>query len=661
MCGIAGIFTPGGAGAPEAERSATIRAMLGEIAHRGPDEAGYLLTPDLAMGTVRLKIIDLERGQQPMGDPTERWWICYNGEIYNFKELRAELEERGHRFSTQCDTEVALLAWIEWGADAADRFDGGYAIAIHDRKDRALHLIRDRYGKRPLYLRRRGNRVSFSSEIKGFLAEDGSSLDWSPAGLSAILSKWAPSGRETPFDGIEQLSVGTILSLDAEGRASERRFGGFRAPERSDVARPEDVGEVRMALREATRLRLCSDADLGVLLSGGLDSAIVAHLVRSLHAGGLQTFSVAFDDQQFDESAEQCAMAERLGTAHTALTISEADIADAFPAALWHAEVPQFRTAFVPFYLLSRTIKSQGVSVVLSGEGADEIFLGYDIFRETRLRAAWPELGPEARRAELGRLYPYLPFFSEENLGLLETRFARTIGDPADPLFSHALRLEHGSFARKLLAGAEDAGLAALAGELAGRTPVERAQWLEFTTLLSGYLLSSQGDRMLFAHGVEPRNPFLSRHVVELAGRLPEESLLTADGREKAILKEAFGADLTPEILQKPKQPYLAPDARSFRSETGLHDWVEDALAPRRLADIASLDAGFAGKLAAKVRSKPVERISPRESQAFLLLLSIALLDRQFTGAAPDRRAPTPLGLFTRSLHLDLLEGQAAP
>ncbi|MEM8730226.1 MAG: asparagine synthase (glutamine-hydrolyzing) [Pseudomonadota bacterium] len=653
MCGIAGIFEPDGARAPPQARVEIIRGMLAQIAHRGPDETGTLVAPDLAMGMVRLKILDLSHGQQPMQDDSGRWWICYNGEIYNFIELRAELEAKGHRFTTRGDTEVALRAWIEWGPEAVARFDGGYAFALYDRHARSLHLVRDRYGKRPLYLREHASRVSFASEIKAFLAEDGPELDWCADGLQAILSKWAPSGRETPFAAITQLPPGTILSIDAQGRRREEMYGGFQAPKRAETPNPGDVAAVRDSLQEATRLRLRSDVEVGVLLSGGLDSAIVAHLVRSTHDAGLQTFSVAFEDAQFDESAEQQAMVDRLGTAHTALTVSEADIADAFPAALWHAEVPQFRTAFVPFYLLARQIKSRGVSVVLSGEGSDEVFLGYDIFRETRLRAAWPTLDDAARREGLRGLYPYLPFFSEANLSALETRFARSVGSADDPLFSHAMRFEHGAFARKILAGSKDNPLQNLANDVQGETPLARAQWLEFATLLGGYLLSSQGDRMLFAHGVEPRTPFLSRHVVELAGRLAEQSLLNPAGQEKAILKAAFANALPDAILSKVKQPYLAPDARSFRTETGLRDWVEDALSPETLTRIAPLDARFCDKLVAKLRRTPSDRISPRDSQAFLFLLSISMLNDQFVGNAPARRAPMPLGPTVRDVHLE--------
>jgi asparagine synthase (glutamine-hydrolysing) len=649
MCGIAGLYHP--SGAPAERRAEIARRMLSRISHRGPDEAGWLVAPHATLGAVRLKIIDLTQGQQPMGEETGRWWIAYNGEIFNYPELRAELEAEGVRFSSDSDTEVALRAFVHWGLAAAERFDGGFAIAIHDLASGDLHLIRDRFGKRPLFLRRMAGAIGFASEIKALAAIPGPGLEWDAAGLAAVLGKWAPTGTECPYAGVEQLPPGGILTLRADGSESLRRYGGFALPQRpSNGPSQSDAAEAaRAALREAVRIRLRSDAEVGVLLSGGLDSSIVAHLVRQERSGPFQTFSVAFEDAGFDESPAQAAMVERLGATHTTLRIAEDDIADTFADALWHAEIPQFRTAFTPFFLLSRMIASKGVKVVLSGEGADEVFLGYDIFRETRLRAAWADLSPEARREGLSRLYPYLPLFSKDNLAALEARFARTVDAPDAPLFSHALRFEHGAFAQRLLArpanatAGLEAALLAEGGAAAGA--MSRAQWLEFRTLLEGYLLSSQGDRMMFAHGVEPRNPFLSRHVVALAASLPEELLLSRDGREKAILKQAFAKDLPRAILERPKQPYLAPDARAFLAPGGgLRPFAADALAPEALARIDALDADHATRLVAKVARSAPDRISPRESQAFLFLLSIALLTDQMTGGAPAARGDAPLG-----------------
>ncbi|MEM9853130.1 MAG: asparagine synthase (glutamine-hydrolyzing) [Pseudomonadota bacterium] len=659
MCGIAGIFDfRSGGKKDETARIAEIERMLGRIAHRGPDEAGWLLAPGLSMGTVRLQVMDLTQGQQPMSDESGRWWIAYNGEVYNFIELRAELQASGYAFKTQCDTEVALKAWIAWGVDAFDRFDGGFAIALFDRLSGALTLARDRYGKRPLYLRHLPGRIGFGSEIKALQAMEGPGLEWDLRGLGGLMAKWCPEGHETPYAGVTQLEAGHALMIDRDGREARHVFGGFTLPQRPGALSPVNaLSETRAALRDATRLRLRSDAELGVMLSGGLDSAIVAHLVREQWEGALHTFSVNFTDRQFDEAEAQQEMVSALGSRHSAVEIDKRDIAANFAQALWHAEIPQFRTAFVPFYLMSRHIAARGVKVVLSGEGADEIFLGYDIFRETRLRAQWHALSQEARRAALTRLYPYLPLFSAENTAALEARFAKSVRAPDAPLFSHDIRFQHGRFAQRLLREQTDgtAGLArAVAAQDGAQTPLARAQWIEFQTLLQGYLLSSQGDRMMFAHGIEPRMPFLSRKVVEFAGSLPEEMLLDAGGTEKAILKRAFAGKLPAQILSRPKQPYLAPDAASFfSSKGGLLPWVADALAPSALKRIAPLDPRHAERLVAKISASAPEKVSPRESQAFMLLLSLSLLNETMIGAAG--RAPANRALGRRTVERSLV------
>jgi asparagine synthase (glutamine-hydrolysing) len=288
-------------------------------------------------------------------------------------------------------------------------------------------------------------------------------------------------------------------------------------------------------------------------------------------------------------------------------------------------------------FLLARFIREQGIKVVLSGEGADEAFLGYDIFKETLLREAWSSLSQEQRRARIRRLYPYLPHFSEANISAVEAVFARSCASHTGPLFSHAMRLDNAGLALRLLRAGED-GLGGLRSaiqevlEFESLSTLKKAQWIEFHTLLQGYLLSSQGDRMMFAHGVEPRNPFLSPAVVAYAASLPQEFLLSPAGDEKFVLKQAFRASLPREILEKPKQPYRAPDAQSFfaAGQGRFADWVEYLLDERRLRALHPVDPAAAMRLIAKIRRTPRGGVSPREDQAFVLLLSLSVLDRQF-------------------------------
>jgi asparagine synthase (glutamine-hydrolysing) len=629
MCGIAGLLD---AHAPPEARADEVERMLARIAHRGPDEAGVFADPQVALGCVRLKVVDLHGGQQPMLDDSGRWCMAYNGEIYNFPELRSELEAAGHRFRSRSDTEVLLQAWIAWGPAALPRLDGGFAFALFDRRERELFLVRDRFGKRPLYYTRQGGRLRFASEMKAFFGDPEFRFEWDAGVLASLFAQWACIEGETPYAGVHQVPPGGLLHV-RDGQLHARRWSVWPRPTRDATLEPPAAAEQAAALlRESVRRRLRSDVEVGVLLSGGLDSAIVATLVREQQPGRLRAYSVGFEQPEFDEGADQRLLVQSLGIEQHGLTIGPGSIAEHFGDALWHAEVPQFRTAFVPMFLLSRHIRADGIVVVLSGEGADEVFLGYDLFRETRLREAWPRLDEAERRQGLAGLYPYLPLFAAGNIAALAAVFARSASGFDAPLFPLALRLENGQFAQRLL---RTGGAPTLEASL---PPVDRAQWLEVTSLLQGYLLSSQGDRMAFAHGVEPRNPFLAPAVAEFAATLPEQFHLDAAGREKALLKQAFGPVLPPRIVAKPKQPYRAPDAASFlQPDGGLLPWVRAMLDPARLAGIGPLDDAHAARLAARMgNGRPP---SPREEQAFVLLLSLVLLDAMFVRGDARARA----------------------
>ena len=397
MCGIAGLFTPEGSALPAAVRADRVEGMLARIAHRGPDEAGVYADPLLALGAVGLKVMDLQGGQQPMLDASGRWCLAYNGEVYNAPELRAELQALGHRFRGHGDTEVVLQAWIAWGAAALPRLEGGFAFALWDRREHTLVLARDRFGKRPLFHAWHEGALLFASEMKAFFAQPGFEFPWDDAVLASMFAQWACIEDETPYAGVRQLRPGSWATVH-DGRLTEQRWATWPAAQRTSVMGLDEAAEqTRELLTSAVHRRLRSDVEVGVMLSGGLDSSIITSLVRERQPGRLRSYSVGFEQAAYDESADQRLVADSLGVDHRPLMVSTDDIAAHFDAALWHAEVPQFRTAFVPMYLLARAIRADGVPVVLSGEGADEVFLGYDLFRETRLRAQWPGLSDAER------------------------------------------------------------------------------------------------------------------------------------------------------------------------------------------------------------------------------------------------------------------------
>lgn len=641
MCGIAGFFHPG---LSSESFPVTLLAMLGAIAHRGPDGTGYVVDDRCGIGTTRLSIIDIESGTQPLSDPSGRYWLSYNGEIYNYPELRKELEAQGCRFRTHSDTEVLLQAWICWGSACLPRLNGGFAFALYDREKDELVLARDRHGKRPLFYAPHGDGLLFASEMKAFLPFPGFRFEHDPQQLASIVAVWTPLPHQTGFRGITSLPMGQWLRATSSGveqtRYDSLNFDAVVAVDSEAHA----LDLIRERLRDSVALRLRSDVEVGVYLSGGIDSSVIALLAGEASRHTLSTFSVEFEDHQYDESAQQNQMASLLGSRHHALSISHRDIVDHFPAAAWHAELPAFRSAFVPMYLLSKLTQEAGIKVVLSGEGADEAFLGYDIFKETMLRQQWQTLNAQERGLRLARLYPHLSHYGSQDSAAITGLYQQFAQEQMPGLFSHELRFQNGRFSARLLRGvgdpfsdinalvAAEPGYAALAG-------VQKAQWLEFRTLLAGYLLSTQGERMSLAHGVENRCPFLDPSVIALAASV---NLRFDDGfDEKRLLRNAFRGQLPMAIVDQRKFPYRAPDSAAFADCRP--DYLELLLSEAELAKIPFLDSRFARSLTTKIMGKAANEISTKENQAFIFLLSIVLQHRYFVQRASVSSLPVPV------------------
>lgn len=650
MCGIVGFLAP--ERNPETYPDVVL-SMLGAIAHRGPDGLGYFVDDRCAIGSARLSIIDAALGTQPMSAFNDRYWLCYNGEVYNYRELRAELELRGRRFRTDSDTEVVLQAWIEWGEASFARFNGGFALAIYDRVAATLVLARDQFGKRPLFYCEYEGAFLFASEMKAFLHYPGFAFEQDPHQLSAILAQWTPLPGQTGFTGIFNLPTGEWLKVTSGGitrhRYASLTFDGGPSVGSEEAA----LALIRERLRDSVALRLRSDVDVGVYLSGGLDSAIVAHLAKDMAQRRLSTFSITFEDRQFDESREQIELAARLESQHTALRIVPEDITRHFPDAIFHAEVPAFRSAFVPMFLLSKRTREAGIKVVLSGEGADEAFLGYDLFKETLLRTDWRKLGDDERRHQLARLYPHLDHYGPQDIAAITGLYQQFSEERMPGLFSHELRFQNGRFAARLIRSSADPfgpimQMVRQNSEYAALTPVQKAQWLEYQTLLPGYLLSTQGDRMSLAHGVENRCPYLDRSVFDLAAAV---NLRFDDGfEEKRLLRRAFQQNLPASVVDKRKFPYRAPDAPAFAASPP--DYLDLVLSDVELAKLPFLDRKFAHALTTKVLSRNPAQVSTKESQTFIFLLSIVLLRRAFVcrdGASKFATAPLVRTIDKRS------------
>ncbi|HXE82783.1 MAG TPA: asparagine synthase (glutamine-hydrolyzing) [Gemmatimonadales bacterium] len=639
MCGLAGVArrVPHGTDVP----LEMLGRMSAALRHRGPDGSGHYSDAQVGLAHVRLSIIDVAGGAQPLGNEDDSVQIVYNGEVYNYLELAAELSAAGHRFRTRCDTEVLVHAYEQWGIGMLSRLNGQFAFAIYDRRSRTVFLARDRFGVRPLFVSVSNGTLFFASEVKALFASGEVDAALDPIGLDQVFTFWAARPPRTVFQNVQSLEPGTY-AIWRDGELRHGRFYDLDYPEARDEA-PSDLDTLDTLLGSSVALRLRSDVPVGGYLSGGLDSSITCALAARQSPFALRTFSVTFDDPQLDESAFQRVVADQLHSKHHIRAIGSADIAAVFPDVVRHAETPLVRTAPAPMYLLARLAREHDIKVVLTGEGSDELFLGYDLFKETALRLFCLRQPQSRIRPRLfDRLYPYLD--AQARRGDFWRRAFLDAGPPDDPLFSHLPRFQltsrikefYSADMKATLAGTDamDELRASLPPAFAAWSPLNRAAYLEMVTLLSPYLLSSQGDRMSLAHGVEARYPFLDPRVYEYAARLPTTSKLRGGGlREKAILRRWTEARniVPPAVQQRPKQPYRAPDIPAFFAPAS-PDYVADVLEGSNIARTGLFEPAAVQGLVRRCRSGAATGF--RESQALVAILSTELWHRQFISEA---------------------------
>ena len=654
MCGICGVLSLAG---PLDLPEAAPGRMIGVLRHRGPDAFGAWRDDTLFLGHSRLSIIDLAEGHQPMADAGGRCHLTYNGEVFNYLELRRELEARGRPFRTHSDTEVILNAWLEWGPACLERFNGQFAFALWDRQERTLFLARDRFGICPLFVAEHEGRLLFASEVKALKAFPGAPFAPDPAALAEIITFWANVPPATAFTGVAQLPAGHCAIVRPGRPAPAPREGmpacldvrRYWAPSFLPAAedhrfvpaaeRARLEAGVRERLETAVELRLRADVPVGSYLSGGLDSSAVAALAQRQVGGRLRTYGLGFDREGFDERQWQEAMVAHLGVDHLGVVITGDEIARRLCDVPWHAEAPIPRAGPTPLLALSGHVHEADCRVVLTGEGADEVFVGYDIHREAKVRAFWARQPASRLRPRLlARLHA---FQQQPPLDFLRSFYGRDLEATGDPLWSHRPRWRNAGGADFLAEGARQAFargdaerrlLASLPPEFAGWGPVARCQYLEMTLFLSGYLLSSQGDRMLMANSVEGRFPYLDHVLVEYAAGIPVSAKLP-NLDEKAALKRAVGDLLPAGILARRKHPYRAPGSDCFRGGDG-PERVERHL----LADGPGWDLWQREKVAALVRKwRGGTGLSQRDDSSFISVLSGRILQDDFGPGFEDR------------------------
>jgi asparagine synthase (glutamine-hydrolysing) len=588
MCGIAGFVQLEARGAGF-DPVARLRAMIGTLRHRGPDDEGLWSDGLCGLAHARLSIIDLSPGgHQPMGSSDGRIWVSYNGEIYNFKDLRRELEGQGRVFRSRSDTEVLVHGYAAWGADFVHRLRGMFAIALWDCAERRLLLVRDRFGKKPLYWCRAGNALVFGSEIKAILAWPG--IDRSPdlAAIDDYLSlQYVPAPR-TAFASIRKLPAAHLLVVDAgqPGGAvlgEPRRYWQLPPPDARERSLPPPrliAGELVERLSEAVRLRLISDVPLGAFLSGGVDSSAIVALMSRLGAAPVKTFSIGFTNAEFDETCYARIVAQRYQTEHRERVV-EPDAAAVIPRLVWHYGEPFADPSMVPTYYVSQLAREE-VTVVLNGDGGDEAFFGYGRYVTCRSLSHLDHLPiglrRAVRRAIAGVPAPLKRRFQRrlDTLSLLldstETRASQRYAFTITYFMDFQKREGYGEAMRGFLDGSALDRLDAYFAQAPNL--VTGANWADIHTYLPDDLMVKV-DVASMAHGLEARSPLLDHVFMEWASTLPYR-IRMAGGETKAIFKRAMEPYLPREVLYRKKMGFGCPVGDWLRGE--LRELAQDVL-----------------------------------------------------------------------------------
>ena len=645
MCGIAGILNLNN---PVPISEDLLTRMISILRHRGPDETGIYVDSHVGLGHARLSIIGLEDGTQPISNEDGSLWITFNGEIFNYIELKEELIKKGHVFSTRTDTEVIVHLYEELGAKCLEKMNGQFALAIWDARKKELFLARDRVGIRPLFYTATGGKLLFASEIKALFMDPAVSREIDPEALCQAFTFWSTLSPHTVFKGVHELPPGHYMTV-RNGQITRKAFWTLPVypPEDHWKGSFEEATEALKALLiDASRLRLRADVPVGAYLSGGLDSSLITAIISRRFNNRLKTFSMSFEEKVFDETQYQEQMQQALGTDHSRTTITNDLIRKCFQDVVWHCETPLLRTAPVPLFLLSRLVRDNQFKVVLTGEGSDEIFGGYNIFKEAKVRHFWAQR-PEStlRPLLIQRLYPYIFQGKSRGSAFVQKFFSIKKEDLADPFFSHKIRWDNSRkntafFSEDLAAGLNGYNpLSVLADRLPAQFKawdmLSRAQYLEMSVFLSNYLLSSQGDRPAMAHSLEIRLPFLDYRVIDFAFRLPARWKISGLN-EKYILKQAAAGLVTDAVKTRPKQPYRAPVREVFFGGKK-DDYVDHFLSRESLSSAGYFNPKKVGLLVQKYRKPAAGFSSEFQNMAVVGILSTQILHDRFIANFPGR------------------------
>jgi asparagine synthase (glutamine-hydrolysing) len=630
MCGIVAVYDADGAGA-----SAEVAAGLRTLRHRGPDAAHVWQSPDgaICLGHARLSIIDLAHGDQPLANEDESIHCVVNGEFYDFERIRRELEGRGHRFRTHSDSEILLHLYEDLGVECLRELRGEFAFVLWDARRHVLMAARDRFGIKPLFYSRIGERLLFASEVKALHAA-GVAPAWDEQGFLETFSA-IYSASPTLFRDVSAIPPGHYLLARPAG-CSLHKYWDFEYPveEHLPARRDEErIEEFAAVLDEAVRLRLRADVPVGCYLSGGIDSCSVLALMAKHAPGRVRAFSLSFDHELYDEGPIAREMAQLTGAEFTMIPMSHGRMAADLSDALWHNESFFLNAGSAAKFALSRAVRDAGYKVVLTGEGSDEVLAGYAFFRQDVIRHGSNNGGAAeaierlraANTASGGLMFTskqvtpvaayvdrigYFPSFLE----------ARKAGiDALRPLLS--IPYETDEVLTRLLNRVD------IAGQLTGRHVLNQSLYLNNKTILPGYILSALGDRVEMAHSIEARLPFLDHHVVEYTRRIPVD-LKIRGTVEKYLLREAMKPMLTTTVYNRQKHPFLSPPAL-LKPDEPLHALLQDTLRGRALDRVPYLRrtevAGFLDRAAGLDLAGRIAAEFP-----LMMMLSACLLAERF-------------------------------
>ena len=596
MCGIAGfaeVSRPDARSPRNDVDFALVHRMCEVIRHRGPDDEGIHVEAGVGLGMRRLSIIDLSTGHQPIHNEDRTVWLVFNGEIYNYRELRRELETAGHRFYTSSDTETIVHAYEEWGEAAFGRLRGMFGIALWDRPRRTLLLARDRAGIKPLHFVERGGRLYFGSEIKSLIAAGAVEPEIDLEALDHYLSfLYAPRDRSL-FKGVRKLPPGHFLRW-RDGKADIVKYWEISAAEPFRGTGDEAARALRGVLADAVRSHMVSDVPLGAFLSGGIDSSIVVGLMAEASNRPVQTFSIGFDEPQFDELEHARRVAEHFGTDHHEFVVRP-DGLSILDRLIEHFDEPFADSSAIPTWYVSEVARRH-VTVVLSGDGGDELFGGYDRYLPHPRVAQFDRLAVPGARVVAGALWPLLPHGARGKNFLRHVsrtddgRYLDSIAffqpDEKDDLYSPDVR---GALAR----WSAEAGVSGQFARFGSLPPHSRMMRVDFETYLPEDVLTKV-DRMSMAHSIESRVPLLDNQVIDFAAALPS-TLKIHNGRRKHVLKEAVRTLLPDGILDRKKQGFGVPLGVWFRG--GLKDVFCDVLRSPRTRQRGYFDPSFVDRL----------------------------------------------------------------